>query len=176
MVKLTTDWKCKYIISFGPKYFLKIWWDKLLTMWFETFIFCSKVSSKCWKRRFRDPKSKKFAGDMPPDLTRNVHVSKLDPPLDVTTTMNLVVVSSQVLHVLTYCTCTRTTHYRFAKLYNICWNVIEQYCYFTNPVNSVQLQGLQPYPVIISLWYFYKRQWLRLRAHKYKKSMFYNQP
>ena len=26
--------------------------------------------------------------------------------------------------------------YRFAKLYKICWNVIEQYCYFTNPVLS----------------------------------------
>ena len=49
-----------------------------------------------------------------------------------TTTMNLVVVSSWVLHVLTYA----NNPCRFAKLYTICRNIIEQYCHFTNPVLS----------------------------------------
>ena len=53
---------------------------------------------------------------------------------DVTTTMNLVVVSSRVLHVLTYA----NNPCRFAKLYTICWNTIEQYCHFTNRVLSCQ--------------------------------------
>ena len=43
--------------------------------------------------------------------------------------MYLVVVWSQVLYVLTYA----NNPCRFAKLFTICWNKVEQYCYFTNP-------------------------------------------
>ena len=54
---------------------------------------------------------------------------------DVTTTMNLAVVLSRILHVLTY---TNNTS-RFAMLYTICWNMIEQYYYFINHVMHVML-------------------------------------
>ena len=36
-------------------------------MWFETFRFCSKVSSKCRKCHFREPNFKYFLGGMPPN-------------------------------------------------------------------------------------------------------------
>ena len=48
---------------------------------------------------------------------------------DVTTTMNLVVACSN-------------NPCRFAKLYTICCNMIEQYYYFTNPVLSCVVTGL----------------------------------
>ena len=54
----------------------------------------------------------------------------------------LVVVSSQVFHVLTNV----KNPCRFAKLYIICWNIIEQYCYFTNPVNSAVIRLLSQQP------------------------------
>ena len=70
--------------------------------------------------------------------------------------MNLVVVSSRILHDLTYA----NNPCWFAKLYTICWNMIEQYCYFTNPVLSCQqfcykLTGLLSQHWCNNLWYFY---------------------
>ena len=46
-----------------------------------------------------------------------------------------------------------TTPVDSPKLYAICWNMIEQYCHFTNHVNSVvtKLLGQQP---CNSMWYF----------------------
>ena len=45
------------------------WRDTLLKMGFQTYIFWSKVLSKCRKCGFRDPNFKKFSGGggMPPD-------------------------------------------------------------------------------------------------------------
>ena len=54
-------------------------------------------------------------------LSGNDEITKLNT--DVTTTMYLAVVSSLVLHVLTY----TNNPCRFTKLYTICWNMIEQY-------------------------------------------------
>ena len=45
---------------------------------FQTYIFCSKVSSKCRKCRFRDPNLKKIHGGMP--LDPPTIVSSLWPP------------------------------------------------------------------------------------------------
>ena len=41
------------------------WRDTLLKMGLQTYIFCSKVSSKCKKCRFRDPNFKQIPGGMP---------------------------------------------------------------------------------------------------------------
>ena len=57
---------------------------------------------------------------------------------DITTTMNLVVVSSRVFHVLTY----TNNPCRFTKLFSIiCWNMIEQYRYFSTHLNSLVIQS-----------------------------------
>ena len=69
-------------------------------------------------------------------LSGNDEITRLNS--DVTTTMNLVVVLSRILHVLTY---TNNTS-RFAMLYTICWNMIEQYYYFINHVMHVMLTVL----------------------------------
>ena len=58
-------------------------------------------------------------------LSGNDEITRLNN--DVTTTMNLVVVSSRVLHVLTYA----NNPCRFTKLYTICRNMIEQFFTFT---------------------------------------------
>ena len=69
-------------------------------------------------------------------------------------TKNLVVVSNRVLHVLTYV----NNPCRFAKLYTICWNMIEQLLFYQcctheshDHVNSVLTR------FFYSLWYFYAR-------------------
>ena len=66
-------------------------------------------------------------------LSGNDEITRLNS--DLTTTMNLVVVASPVLHVLTYA----NNPCRFAKLYTICRNMIEQYCYLTNPACLIML-------------------------------------
>ena len=48
-------------------------------MGFQTYIFCSKVPSKCRKCCYRDQNFKKFRGSMPPDPP--TIVSSLWPPL-----------------------------------------------------------------------------------------------
>ena len=52
-------------------------------------------------------------------------------------------IEHRVLHVLTYANRQAVT---------ICWKMIEQYCYFTNPVNSV-VTGLLSQQPCNSLWY-----------------------
>ena len=54
------------------------WQDTLLKMWFQTYIFCSKVPSKCRKFFSETQISKNFRGSMPPDP--NKIVSSLWPP------------------------------------------------------------------------------------------------
>ena len=55
------------------------WRDTLLKIGFQTYIFCSKVPSKCRKCCYRDQNFKKFRGSMPPDPP--TIVSSLWPPL-----------------------------------------------------------------------------------------------
>ena len=100
-------------------------WNKLFMAWWT-----NRLEQRCWKHH--DKSTATFIhnktcchagnGDMTSDWT-----AILQQPC-----MNLVVVSSRGLHVLTYA----NNPCRFAKLYTICWNMIEQYCYFTNPVLS----------------------------------------
>ena len=60
-------------------------------------------------------------------LSGNDEITRLNS--DITTTMNLVVVSSRVFHVL----------------YNM-QDMLKHDCYFTNPVNSVIVTGLRQHP------------------------------
>ena len=55
--------------------------DTLLKMGFQTYIFCSKVPSKCRKCRFRQPNFKIFSGGMPPDPPYNCVVTMASPSL-----------------------------------------------------------------------------------------------
>ena len=51
--------------------------DTLLKMGFQTYIFCSKMPSKCRECRFRDPNFKNFRGNMPPDPIELCHHYRL---------------------------------------------------------------------------------------------------
>ena len=57
------------------------WRDTLLEMGFQTYIFCSKVPSKCRKCRFRDPNFKKFPGGHAPGPPYNCVVTMASPSL-----------------------------------------------------------------------------------------------
>ena len=57
------------------------WRDTLLKIGFQTYIFCSKVLSKCRKCRFRDPNFKKFSGVHAPGPPYNCVVTMASPSL-----------------------------------------------------------------------------------------------
>ena len=57
------------------------WRDTLFKMGFQTYIFCSKVPSKCRKCRFRDPNFKIFSGGHAPGPPYNFVVTMASPSL-----------------------------------------------------------------------------------------------
>ena len=103
--------------------FVHAYWNRLFMAWWTSIL-----EQHCWNHH--DKSTAMFMHDRTCMLSGNDEITRLNS--DVTTTMNLVVVSSWVLHVLTYV----NNPCRFVKLYYniLCWNMIEQHCYFTNPV------------------------------------------
>ena len=98
-------------------------WNRLFMAWWT-----NRLEQRRWNHH--DKSTAMFIHDRNM-LWRNDEITILNS--DVTTTMNLVDVSSRVLHVLIYA----NNPCRFAKLHTIiCWNMIEQNCYFINPVLS----------------------------------------
>ena len=79
----------------------------------------NRLEQRCWNHR--DKSIAMFMHDR--TLTGNYEMTRLNS-YAMLTTVNLVVVSNRVLHVsLTYA----NNACRFAKLYTLCWNMIEQY-------------------------------------------------